>query len=206
VRRRITALLATSVALGVGAPTTTGSGTAEESTTAAPKPRVVKTVVKTPKRQRIFVHRFRPWAQPTVPQVHRIIAHEAARWGAPQGRLSCRIRGESGYRWYANNGQYDGLGQFADSTFSRGLSTMPRRIRWVEEKSLIRRRRVVRLYDNGSRRVTRGRRVRQRILHIYKGKIPKWPTKTHGWAQVRIMAQALVGRSAVRDSEWEVRC
>lgn len=170
-----------------------------------PKPPIVSTTVDPPDN-RAYGVRFRPWARPSVPQVHRMIAVEAARWGAPKWRLSCRVRGESTYRWWKRNGQYAGLGQFALSTFNRGVRTMPRGVRFEERSTALRRELVTRRYSDGSVRRWRGRLHRVKVRRVYVGKIPKRPDRLHGWAHVRIMAQAMVGRSAVGDGEWEVRC
>jgi len=145
----------------------------------APKP-IVRVVRST----------FRPWAQPTPAEV-RIIAHvEARRTGASVSSLLRRINCESTMRWWATNGRYIGLGQFHSSTFYRGMASLDTRRVTV---------RKVRWRVRGPRD---GRRWREKTVHLKTGLIPANPPVSHGWAQVRVMSLALVGRSAVRSSEW----
>jgi hypothetical protein len=114
-----------------------------------------------------------------------------------------RIACESGFRWAAGNGPYRGLLQFHASTFYRGMSSIrDRRVRLVRQRvRTVRATRVVR-YSDGTVKRRRGRRVKQRVIHVYEGRIPRRPEMTHTWAQVRIGAQAISGRSAVRSGEW----
>lgn len=197
----------------VGAALTTALVTAAPATAEAPTdtgppppPYVVKKVVHRPPAHRRVVRRFTPPAHPAPGYVLGVIApREAARFGARQDVLTCRIRRESGGRYWAANGQYHGVGQFAYSTFTRGLRTMPHRVELRARLSRLRRSEVVRVYSDGRVSRTAGRYVRQRVLVIRRGRLPRWPVYTHAWAQVRIMAQALVGRSAVASSEWSTR-
>lgn len=207
--RKISAVLASLVVL-VAIPTLAAgedAGTPPSTTTpaeAAAKPTVVSTKYIRPKRVLRIKTKFTPWSQPTVSQVYKIIDIEAARWGVSAAGLHNRIRCESTYNWAASNGQYQGLGQFAPSTFARGVSTLgSRRVSYV--KSRVRVQRVVRVRTFSDGRVARAKRwrVHQRIIHRFVGRIPQSPNLTHGWAQVRIMAQAIAGRSAVNNSEWE---
>lgn len=151
---------------------------------------------------------WRPWSQPTPSQIHRIIEMEAARWGAPASRLRCRINGESGFRWYASNGQYQGLGQFGAETFSRGMQSIgSRRVGYDRTTTARRWQSRVRAYSDGSTRMERKwRKVDVTYTTHYRGVLPANPPRTHGYAQVRIMARAMVGLGNVNDSEWEVRC
>lgn len=156
-----------------------------------------------PPRRKVVTHRFRPWARPTPRQVRQIIRVEAARWHVAPSRLSRRVACESRYRWSAGNGSFRGLLQFHSSTFARGLRTIrTRRVRMVRERTRTARvSRVVR-YSDGRVERRRGRPVRQRVVHVYVGTLPRRPAVTHGWAQLRIGAQAIRGGSAVRSSEW----
>jgi hypothetical protein len=157
-----------------------------------------------PDRYKRRTVRFTPSSRPSPAQVHRIIALEARRWNISEWALSRRVGCESGYRWWAANGQYHGLGQFASSTFSRGLSTMPRGVVFKRSRVLRRHTRYVRVYASGRRKGVWGYAVKVRRTRVYRGRISR-PDWLHGWAQLRIMAQAIAGRSAVHDSEWECR-
>jgi hypothetical protein len=191
-----------SFVLGLTVPVMSSAQVAPET---APAPIITKRYVYPPK-SRIISTTFQPWSRPTPTQVRQIIAMEAARYGAPLAGLVRRISCESGMRWWAKNGQYLGLGQFATSTFYRGMSTIKSRVvRLVKRRE--RAKRVLRI-DNladGTVRASWRWPIRQRVIHVYHGVIPRRPPVTHGWAQIRIMAQALVGRSAVHNSEWECR-
>jgi hypothetical protein len=160
-----------------------------------------------PDRHSVSVHRFSPWASPSPAKVHRIIDAEAARWRAPAARLRCRIDGESRFRWDARNGQYAGVGQFAPSTLQRGVASIGSRRVTVERRRVVPRW-VVRetRYSDGTARRVRSHRIRtvQVVRHV--GVIPRHPAQTHAWAQIRVMARAMVGLGAVHDSEWGVRC
>jgi hypothetical protein len=161
-----------------------------------------------PRRLERTVEHFVPWSEAAPSQIQTIINVEASRWGASAARLACRIHGESTDEWQASNGQYVGVGQFAPSTFTRGMSSIhSRSVRWVEDTYAWRWiQRVkylggfVKAHDYHYKRV----RVKRVIVHL--GMIPKDPPVTHTWAQIRIMAQAMVGISAVSDTEWQVRC
>lgn len=192
---------ATAVAVAVGLPT---AATAQQPPEPAAHIAVVSTTYVHPKRVRFITTAFEPWSTPTPAQVRTIIAVEAAKWGASAGGLANRIGCESGFDWNAVNGQYSGLGQFASSTFYRGMSSIgTRKVRLVTRRERVKRVRRLDTMSDGTIRGTPRWAVRQRIVHIYSGKIPASPPPTHGWAQVRIMAQALTGRSAVSNSEWQ---
>lgn len=207
VGRRDRVVLACAAALAAGAATFAvppAAGQTEASQpSSAPAPHVASVSVKRPPRRRVITHRFRPWNRATPRQVREIVRSEARRWRIGSQGLMRRIGCESGFRWWAGNGPYRGLLQFHSSTFYRGMSTIrDRRVRLVRKRTrTVHETRIVR-YSDGTERRRRGRPVRQRVIHIYRGRIPRRPELTHTWAQVRIGAQAIRGRSAVRSSEW----
>lgn len=169
----------------------------------APKPTVVYTRYIRPARVLHLKTHFTPWSEPTVAQVHQIIDIESARAHISSIGLTNRIRCESGFSWSVPNGKYVGLGQFANETFYRGMGSIGSRIvRYVSTRW--RALRVVRIqrYSDGTIEHKPRWRVRQRIIHIHIGVIPRYPPRTHGWAQVRIMSEAIANRSAVHNSEW----
>jgi len=182
---------------------TTTLAFAAETVEVPQEPVVVNVKVVKPKAKRVFVKKFTPWARPTPSQVGDIIEHESAKWGASASKLHRMVRCESTYNWAAGNGQYRGLGQFAYSTFTRGLSTMPRLVvkksrRWVKRKGT-----RVTYYSNGVKKKEPTKKRKVLRVRVKRGFIPNSPPHTHGFAQIRIMAQAIVGKSAVGLSEWE---
>lgn len=168
----------------------------------AEAPHVVKTVVKRPPR---VVHRRARWRVPRRPApgyvFSTIIPHESARAGVSAARMARRVTCESRGRWSAFSGAYHGVLQYAPSTFTRGLSTIGSR-RVVLTSVRVRRMhsRVYRHWSTG--RVTRhkGRVRRQRVVVRRRGTMTT--DLYDAWTQIRIGAQALAGRSAVRSSEW----
>lgn len=172
-----------------------------------PAPVVVERRVIRPAEVTTERRRFKPEARPTKAQVLRIIAFEAAKWGASEARLVCRVKGESTFRWWEVNGQYQGLGQFAQETFSRGFASIGTR-RVVERTTRTRhkRTRILWFYSDGSRGIEYGRKNRQTVVTLRRGTIPAKVERTHGYAQLRIMARSMVGLGGVRDGEWQVRC
>ena len=133
----------------------------------------------------------------------QIIRIEARRWHIASSRLARRVQCESRFRWYAGNGAYQGLLQFSSSAFYRGLRTIAsRRVKLVRKGS--RRVHETKLvhYSDGHVERRRGRSFRQRVYRVYTGTIPRRPGLTHGWAQLRIGAQAIRGVSGVHSSEW----
>lgn len=167
-------------------------------------PRLLRTQMNKPKSHVIIREHFTPWATPTASQARTIVAIEAARAGVSYYGLTNRVWCESRFNWAASNGQYHGLGQFAASTFYRGMSTIgSRRVVLTRTDSRLRRAVEIRTYSDGHKVRARRGLVRQRVVHKLIGTIPRSPEMTHGWAQVRIMAQAIAGRSAVHNSEWE---
>lgn len=176
---------------------------AQDQAAPAAAPHVVSADESIPPRRKVVKHDFRPWSRPNPRQVREIIRSEGRRWRVSPQRLSRRVACESRFRWWAGNGPYRGLLQFHSSTFQRGMRTIrDRRVRLVRRSTRsVRGVRVVRWSDGRVER-ERGRRVRQRVLHVYRGRLPSRPELTHGWAQLRIGAQAIRGRSAVSSGEW----
>jgi hypothetical protein len=156
-----------------------------------------------PPRRKVVRHRFQPWSRPSPRRVRQIIRIEARRWRIDPGRLARRVACESKFQWSANGGAYYGLLQFAPSTFSRGLSSIrTRRVVLVRKRVRKVREVTISRYSDGRVVRERGRPHRQRLLHVYAGRLPRRPELTHGWAQLRIGAQAIRGISAVSSSEW----
>jgi len=166
---------------------------------------VTKIVVKRPDKRVRMVRRFAPPAHPPASYVFNVILpYEAARAGASLSTLTRRVSCESGGHWYANNGQYNGIGQFSSGTFYRGLSSIgTRQVTITEIKYRRMHSRVYRFWSDG--RVTRSRgKVRRQRIHVKRvGYIST--AYTDAWTQARIMAQANAGKSAVHDSEWSCR-
>lgn len=150
---------------------------------------------------------FHPPAFPSPWYVLNVIApYEAARWHVPLVRLQGRIRCESGGSYMATNGQYAGVGQFAWSTFTRGVASIGvRRVTMTRSRVRARRIRVIDIMSDGSKRRRYEHAVRQRIVHRLVGKLPRRPAHRHAWVQVRVMARAMAGLGAVRDGEWDCR-
>ena len=156
-----------------------------------------------PKRKVIRHTGFRPWSRPSKRQVHEIIRAEARRWridpaGSRDGSAVSRA-----FNWWAGNGSFRGLLQFHPGTFHRGLRTIrTRQVTLVRER--VRRvhgARYVR-YSDGTVKRRRGSLRRQRVVHVYQGRLSRRPGVTDAWTQLRIGAQAIRGISAVRSSEW----
>jgi hypothetical protein len=195
----MTFLVAPGAFATTGPSSTTATGGSSPSATAS----VVRVVHVVPPRKKVVHRKFRPWARPTPGQVREIIANEARRWGIPAASLSRRIACESHYHWWASNGQYQGVLQFAYGTFYRGLRTIrDRHVRLVRTK--VRRVHEARVthYSDGRKVRRRTTPRRQRLVVVYKGKIPRRPAMNNTFAQVRIGAQAIRGISAVHSSEW----
>lgn len=128
---------------------------------------------------------------------------EAARMGISESGLDARIECESSWQWNNEYGDHYGLGQFEPATYSRGLSTIGSRLVEIRERS--ERPGVayaVEQMSDGTQHTIRRWRVRQIVVRIKRGAIPRDPPLEHGWAQVRIMAEAIAGRSAVSSGEW----
>jgi hypothetical protein len=93
--------------------------------------------------------------------------------------------------------------QFSSNAFYRGLHTIrDRRIKIVRER--VRRVHEARVthYSDGHTTSRRMTPRRQRVIVIYTAKLPRTPSVSNTFAQVRIGAQALRGISAVNSSEW----
>ena len=173
-----------------------------------PLPTIVRTVVKKPQRVMTLRSPFRPPAYPSSSYVLGTIApYEARKWGVSLGRLQFRIRCESGGSYAATNGQYAGVGQFAASTFARGVASIGvRRVAVAHKRVRVRRTRIIEVMSDGTKHIRYGRAIRQRIVNVRVGKLPRNPPHRHAWVQVRIMAQAMAGVGDVNDSEWDPRC
>lgn len=156
-----------------------------------------------PARKKVVHRRFRPWRRPTPGQVREIIHNEARRWRVPAASLTRRVGCESHFHWWASNGQFQGVLQFAPGTFYRGLHTIrDRHIKIVRQK--LRRVHEARVthYSDGRKVHRRTTPRRQRLVVVYTAKLPRTPSVSNTFAQVRIGAQALRGISAVHSSEW----
>lgn len=210
----IVALAASIVFIAVQAPTAAGQeGPGAASAPAPTEPAdpaaptgtaaVVSTKRIVPRRRKVVRHRFTPAARPSPSLVRRIIRIEARRWHIDPSSLSRRVACESKYQWSANGGSYYGLLQFAPSTFYRGLSSIKtRRVVIVRERWRKLREIKITRYSDGREVRERGRRHRQKVVHVHAGTLPRRPGITHGWTQLRIGAQAIRGVSAVASSEW----
>lgn len=188
--------LAPQVATSVAAEAAAGSQPTAQAS-------VVRVDRKIPPQRKVIHRKFRPWAKPSASQARAIIRAEAKRWKIPASALSRRVACESRFHWWAQNGQYQGLLQFAYSTFARGMRTIrSRQVRLVRSK--VRRVHETRVihYSDGTKKERRGRARRQRLVVIYTGRLPRNPAHSHGWSQLRIGAQAIRGISAVHSSEW----
>jgi hypothetical protein len=198
-RRRLKFTIALAALVAVAIPATFAFAAGDPTATAA----VVKVDSYKAPRTKVVHRKFRPWAHPTPRQVREIIANEARRWGVPAASLSRRISCESHYHWWATNGQYSGVLQFSPGTFYRGLHTIrSRKVKLVRSKT----RRVhdarVTHYSDGRQTRRRTTPRRQRLVVVYSGRLPRTPSVSNTFAQIRIGAQALRGISAVHSSEW----
>ncbi len=135
-----------------------------------------------PPRRKVVHKRFKPAARPGPRGVRRIIHLEARRWNISPSSLSRRVACESNYRWYAGNGAYQGLLQFASSTFYRGLrSIRSRKVKFVRERRrMVRGLRILHYSDAFVKR-KRGMKRRQKVVTVYRGTLPRNPAVTHAW-------------------------
>jgi hypothetical protein len=203
-RRRLISIIAlTAVLVAVLIPTALAFAEQQAPTAPTATASVVKVENwKAPRKK--FVHRtFRPWARPTPSRVREIIRNEARRWGISAASLSRRVACESHYHWWAANGQYAGVLQFSANAFYRGMSTIrSRQVKIVRTKT----RRVhdarITHYSDGRKVRRRTTPRRQRVTVVLTGRLPRRPSLSNAYAQLRIGAQALRGISAVRSSEW----
>jgi len=146
---------------------------------------------------------FTPAARPGPQKVRWIIRLEARRWNISPSSLSRRVACESNYRWYAGNGSYQGVLQFHPNTFYRGLSSIrSRKIKFVRERRRMVRGSKVVHFSDGSAERRRGIKRWQKVVTVYRGTLPRNPSLTHAWTQLRIGSQAIRGLSAVGSSEW----
>lgn len=180
----------------------------EEATVTVPQgEEPAKRTVIRPKRVVTKYRKLVVLDKATPNQVKEIVNLESKLWGADENRMLFRINCESTFRWNAQNGQYQGLGQFAEETFRRGMGSIgtrkveKRSVRWTTKKT-----RIILRYPDGKRTIKYGRKNRQKIVTVRRGMIPKYPERTHTHAQVRIMARAMVGLGAVSNGEWDPRC
>jgi hypothetical protein len=164
---------------------------------------VVKVDSRKAPRTKVVHHRFRPWAHPTPGQVREIIRNEARRWGISAASLNRRVACESRYHWWASNGQYQGVLQFGANAFYRGLHSMRTyKVKLVRSTTRKVHDRRVTHYSDGRKVSRRTTPRRQRLVVVYNGRIPRRPSMSNAYAQIRIGAQAIRGISAVRSSEW----
>lgn len=196
----ISAALLAVVSLAVAAPGAAADTQASSPSASASVVRVDRVV---PARRKVIHRRFRPWAHPSPRGVRQIIRAEALRWHISATSLARRVQCESRFHWWAGNGSFQGVLQFAWGTFNRGLRTIRDR-RVVIRTERVRRVREVRIahYSDGHTETKPGPAHRQRIVYVYTGRLPRRPSVSHAWAQLRIGAQAIRGISAVRSSEW----
>src|SRR4051794_5103830 len=195
------ALIAVAIPLAFAiAPRALADETASSPTATAS---VVKVENRKAPRKKVVHRKFRPWAKPSPGQVREIIRNEARRWGVSAAGLSRRVGCESHYHWWASNGQYQGVLQFSPGTFYRGLSSIrTHKVKIVRSKS----RRVhdarVTHYSDARKVSRRPTPRRQRLVVVYTGRLPRRPSMSNAYVQLRIGAQALRGISAVHSSEW----
>jgi hypothetical protein len=186
-----------------GGSTSTTPSSASPPGSAASAPRVVRVERKMPPRRKVVRRRFRPSARPGPARVREIIRIEARRWHIAAAGLARRVACESHFHWWAGNGPYQGLLQFSSSTFYRGLRTIrTRAVRLVRKRARTAYETRVIHYSDGRVERKRGKRHRQVVVRVYRGTIPRRPSVTHAWAQLRIGAQAIRGMSGVHSSEW----
>src|SRR3954452_6966253 len=195
------ALIAVAIPLAFAiAPRALADETASSPTATASGVRVEN---KKAPRKKVVHRKFLPWAHPTPGQVREIIDNEARRWGISAASLSRRVSCESRYRWWASNGQYVGVLQMGANAFYRGVDTLhSHRVKLVRSKSR-------RVHDARITHSSDGRKVsrrttprRQRLFVVYTGRLPRRPSMSNAYVQLRIGAQALRGISAVHSSEW----
>jgi hypothetical protein len=173
----------------------------------APAPTAQASVVKVEnrkaKRTKVVHRKFTPWAHPTPARVREIIRNEAARWGVSAAGLSNRVYCESKYHWWATNGQYVGVLQMGANAFYRGVGSIRSRkvtfVRWKTRRVNDRR---ITHYSDGRTKTRKTTPRRQRVKLVFHGRLPRRPSMSNAYVQVRIGAQALRGISAVRSSEW----
>lgn len=171
------------------------------------RPIIVSSKLIKPKKIVYKKEKFTPWSEPTVSQVFNIIRYESNKWGVSYYALANRIRCESTYIWWKTNGQYRGLGQFAPSTFARGMGSIDNRKIIMNKKKVIKKRvRKQYAWSDGTYTYANKWFIRQAIITRYIGIIPRYPRDIrHGWAQIRLVARAMAGLGAVKNSEWECR-
>ena len=199
IKRRLKLTLALAAIVATVIPAAFAFAADEPTATAS----VVKVENKKAKRTKVVHRKFTPWAHPTPARVREIIRNEAARWGVSAAGLSNRVYCESKYQWWATNGQYVGVLQMCANAFYRGVSSIRSRnvtfVRWKTRRVNDRR---ITHYSDGRTKTRRTTPRRQRVKLVFHGRLPRRPSMSNAYTQIRIGAQALRGISAVRSSEW----
>lgn len=210
-RKSVVAVIAATVIVSTAVTMTPATGQQQPSvapgtaTVPPTKPVVVATrFIRPPKTVHRTV-RFTPPAAPSTGFVRDVILpYEAARAGASLSHLRNRVACESTFHWNASNGQYHGIGQFASSTFWRGVATLgSRQVVFTSTHQRARRVMRVRTYSDGNVEKMPRWQMHQRVVIRHVGRLRV--TAFDPWTEARIMAEAMVGRSAVHDSEWSCR-
>jgi hypothetical protein len=204
IKRRLNLILAGGAVVATTLPVTLAfAATADTPTGPTANASVVKVDHYRAPGTKVVRRKFKPWAHPSPAQVRTIIRNEARRWRVSAAGLSNRVYCESKYHWWATNGQFVGVLQMGANAFYRGLSSIRTRdvkvVRWKT-------RRVhdaqITHYSDGSTKARRTTPRRQRVKYVLHGRIPRRPSMSNAYAQIRIGAQALRGISAVHSSEW----
>lgn len=191
------------VAVAIAATLGSTAALADDAQPPAQQATIVEKIVKRPARVVRRFERFHVPSRPTPDEVRRIIGYEAAKWGVSVAALSRRVACESRYLWWASNGRYQGVLQFGPDAFYRGLASIrTRRVKVTEVRMRRMHSRVYRTWSDGHTTRSKGRTVRQRVITTRMAMLPRHPSITDAWIQIRIGAQALRGISAVRSSEW----
>ena len=170
------------------------------------KKEIISAKILKPKKTITIKRKFKPWNKPNTAKVFTIAKEESRKWGANYQHLLRRIECESTYRWDEVYAGHYGLGQFLPSTFQRGVGSIGTRKVVLKRKA----KRIVYsyklyVYSDGTTKKIRLTPHKQKVYIENVGRIPKNPEITHGWAQIRIMARAMVGKGNVSDGEWQCR-
>lgn len=204
IKRRLKLFLAVAAITVAAIPVTFAfAATGDTATGPTAQASVVKVENRKAPRVKVVHRKFKPWAHPTPAQVQTIIRNEARRWGVSAAGLSHRVYCESKYQWWATNGQYVGVLQMGANAFYRGLGSIRTHkvtlVRWKTRRVHDAR---ITTYSDGTTKSRRTTPRRQRVKLILSGRIPRRPSMSNAYVQIRIGAQALRGISAVRSSEW----
>ena len=199
IKRRLKLILAVAAVCVAAVPVTFAFAADGPTATAS----VVKVENKKAPKTKVVHRKFTPWAHPSTRKVQEIIRNEARRWHVSAAGLSRRVYCESKYQWWATNGQYVGVLQMGANAFYRGVgSIQTRKVKLVRSKTRRVHDRRVTHYSDGSVERRRTTPRRQRLIVVYTGRLPRRPSMSNAYTQIRIGAQALAGRSAVHSSEW----